>query len=287
MYSKSNPREPLSSHAIPERPWQKIGMDVKALDLEFLVIVDYYSKFTVVNRLNSKTPGSVISTLKKVFSMNGLPSQIFSDNGPPFNSKEFHIFTKEYGIKVVTSSPYYPRSNGMVERTIQTVKGLLTKSFQDRQDPFLAILNYNTTPKQNRSAPFTLLIGRRLRTTLPINESLLKPTFPTKGDDIRSWKPGVVVNQTGANDYNVKIEEAEYRRNRQQIRPAHLPTRELSQEQEQSSHEEKIQTSNEFKNDLEPTTDICSRVQSENSETNPRSVTTRSGRVVNKITAIM
>ncbi|GJQ80286.1 hypothetical protein Trydic_g12170 [Trypoxylus dichotomus] len=77
---------------------------------------------------------------------------------------------------------------------------------------------------------------------------------------------------------NISQGEAEYRRNRQQIRPAHLPTRELSQEQ--SSYDEEIRTSNEFKNDLEPTTDMCSRVQSENSETNPKSITTRSGRVV-------
>ncbi|GJQ79391.1 hypothetical protein Trydic_g16250 [Trypoxylus dichotomus] len=109
MYSKSNPREPLFSHEIPERPWQKIGMDFNALrNLDFLVIVDYYSKFTVVNWLNSKT---------------------FFDNGPPFNSKKFHIFAKEYGIELVTSSPHYARPNGMVERTIQTIKGLLVKSF--------------------------------------------------------------------------------------------------------------------------------------------------------------
>ncbi|GJQ73752.1 hypothetical protein Trydic_g14084 [Trypoxylus dichotomus] len=56
-------------------------------------------------------------------------------------------------------------------------------------------------------------------------------------DDIRSWKPDVVVDKTGPNDYNLKIEEAEYRRNRHQIRLAHLPTRELSQEQEQSSYD--------------------------------------------------
>lgn len=44
-----------------------------------------------------------------------------SDNGPPFNSKEFKDFTTEWGIHHTTSSPYMSRSNGMVEREVGSI----------------------------------------------------------------------------------------------------------------------------------------------------------------------
>ena len=39
-----------------------------------------------------------------------------SDNGPPFNDKEFNSYLIGLGIRHTTSSPNYPRSNGFIER---------------------------------------------------------------------------------------------------------------------------------------------------------------------------
>ncbi|KAA5586471.1 transposase family protein, partial [Pseudomonas aeruginosa] len=63
-----------------------------------------------------------MTQLKSIFSRHGIPETMISDNGPPFNSKEFHLFTIDWNIKHINSSPYFSRSNGMVERTIGTVK---------------------------------------------------------------------------------------------------------------------------------------------------------------------
>lgn len=255
MYSKSNQREPLSSHELPELPWQKIGIDFMHVETsDFIVMVDYFSKFAVVNKLNSKTASSVITSLKNIFSLYGLPIEIFSDNGPPFNSKEFYDFSRRYNISLTTSSPLYPKSNGMVERTIQTIKGLFIKALKEKEDPFLAVLNYNATPKQDLPAPCFLLMGRRLRTTLPISQALLKPSYSTKNiinkfkteqnkqqyyynksakelpkliegqnvlvqNKVRDWKPGRIVNINRPNDYTVRVNDADYRRNRIFLKP--------------------------------------------------------------------
>lgn len=68
----------------------------------------------------------------------------------------------------------------MIERTIQTIKGLSIKALKNKEDLFLTILNYNSTPKQNLPAPSVMLMGRRLRTELSINLQLLKPIYPLK-----------------------------------------------------------------------------------------------------------
>lgn len=74
----------------------------------------------------------------------GLPTVMVSDNGPSFASKEFEEFLQKCTIRWKPSSPYYPKSNGLAERTIQTIKNMIHKSpLASIQD---IVLSYNTTP---------------------------------------------------------------------------------------------------------------------------------------------
>ena len=71
-----------------------------------------------------------------------------------------------------TSSPLYPQSNGEVERAVQTIENLLKKG----QDPYKALLNYRNTPLDGIGlSPAQILMGRRLKTSLPTSAELLKP----------------------------------------------------------------------------------------------------------------
>lgn len=55
-----------------------------------MVVVDYYSKFFEVEALNQgHNAAQVITKLKAIFSRNGIPLTIMSDNGPPYNSQAF------------------------------------------------------------------------------------------------------------------------------------------------------------------------------------------------------
>ena len=49
--------------------------------------------------------------------------RIISDNGPQFIAKDFKEFVRVSGMTHVTTSPYYPQSNGKVERYQGTLKG--------------------------------------------------------------------------------------------------------------------------------------------------------------------
>jgi putative transposase len=48
--------------------------------------------------------------------------RIISDNGPQFIAKDFKQFIRVTGMSHVRTSPYYPQSNGKVERWHQTLK---------------------------------------------------------------------------------------------------------------------------------------------------------------------
>ena len=49
--------------------------------------------------------------------------RIISDNGPQFVAKDFKEFIRLAGMTHVRTSPYYPQSNGKLERYHKTIKG--------------------------------------------------------------------------------------------------------------------------------------------------------------------
>jgi transposase InsO family protein len=48
--------------------------------------------------------------------------RIITDNGPQFIARDFHEFIRLCGMTHVRTSPYYPQSNGKIERWHQTLK---------------------------------------------------------------------------------------------------------------------------------------------------------------------
>lgn len=127
----------------PDYPWQVVGSDLFELKGEqYLVIVDYFSRFPEVIKMTTTTSAAIITALKSIFSRYGIPEVLRSDNGSQYASREFATFAESYGFRHTTSSPRYPQSNGQAERTVKTVKKLL-KSSNDR---YMALLSYRATP---------------------------------------------------------------------------------------------------------------------------------------------
>ena len=101
-------KEPLQLHDIPEGPWRKIGMDYFNFDgNSYVLICDYFSKFPFLYRAKTSF-WSLRDHLIDLFSIEGYPDEIVSDNGPLFQSKEFAKFLSLLGIKHTTSSLGYP-----------------------------------------------------------------------------------------------------------------------------------------------------------------------------------
>ena len=179
-YQKSNTKEPFLCHEPSRRLWEKVGADLCEFGGHtYLVLVDYYSNFIEVDHLKETTSAMVITRFKSHFARYGIPDVLFTDNGPQFSSHQFCDFSDKYQFKHDTSSLLFPQSNGKVEKAVQTVKNILKKAHDDRQDPYLALLALRNTPIDDEvGSPVQQLMGRRTKTLLPTTDKLLKPRKP-------------------------------------------------------------------------------------------------------------
>ncbi|CAC5415741.1 Uncharacterized protein K02A2.6 [Mytilus coruscus] len=124
---------PLNAWEWPSKPWDRVHIDFAGpfLGSMFLIMVDTHSKWPEVIKMKNITSESTINVLRTIFSRNGMPSRIVSDNGPQFTSQEFENFMQLNGIKHTRSAPYHPSTNGLAERFVQTFKQALKSSSND------------------------------------------------------------------------------------------------------------------------------------------------------------
>ena len=106
-----------------------------------------------------------------IFTWHGVSETVLSDNGPQYTSQEFAEFSEAYNFKHITSSPLFSQSNGQAEHTL---KNPLRKS----TDPHMVLLTCRSTQfKWCSLSPAELLIGRRLRTNIPLVRDQLVPDW--------------------------------------------------------------------------------------------------------------
>ena len=109
----SSHKEPLIPTDLPDYPWQKIGTDLFFMNgANYLLAVDYFSRYFETIKLKSTTSSSIIEGLKSFFSRHGIPETIISDDRPKYTSHEFANFALSYNFQHITSSPLFPQSNG-------------------------------------------------------------------------------------------------------------------------------------------------------------------------------
>ncbi|GFX43723.1 uncharacterized protein K02A2.6 [Trichonephila clavipes] len=140
-------------------------------------MIDYLSKYVELKPLNSTTAQSVITVMKSIYATHGIPEELVSDGGPPYNSNLMMSLSQEWGIKHHVTPPHLLRANGQIERAVQTVKNSLTKAAEEGKDLYVVLLDYRIQPAKDMPSPAELLMGRKLRTFLPSHPDQLKPTF--------------------------------------------------------------------------------------------------------------
>ena len=190
--------------------------------------------------------------LEELFSVEGIPDEIMSDNGPPFNGKEFSSYLTCLGIRHTTSSPNYPRSNGFIERQIQTMKRLIEKANSSGRSHQEALTGLRAQPLgDGLPSPSEILHGRSLvtRKASPVDLTAVRQSLialqakytkshdkakRTKtqralviGEEVHflsgknEWQIGIVTGTTDTGrSYNILTDEGtSLRRNRSHLKP--------------------------------------------------------------------
>ena len=142
---------------------------------DYLVVVDYCSKYPEVSLLPDNRASSIIMHTKSICARHGIPDEIVSAN-MSFGSREFKNFAYEWGIKTITSSPTYAQSNGLAERSVQTLKGLFKKADEDGRDPQWRIQGGFWLPGNPPGHNF-FLIGCETLTCTDLHQPLRFVTF--------------------------------------------------------------------------------------------------------------
>ena len=71
----------------------------------YLLIVDYFSRWIEVTKLNKLTSEEVINCIRFIFARHGIPEIMVSDNGPQYSAELYAKFARHYGFQHVKSSP--------------------------------------------------------------------------------------------------------------------------------------------------------------------------------------
>ena len=168
--AKAPPAE-FQSWPQPKKLWERIHLDFAGpfLGKMRLICVDAFFKYPYVTMLNigQTTSKHTIDALQQIFSFQGLPDTIVSDNGVQFVSREFENFCVKLNIKHLTSSIFHPKSNGEAERFVQMFKRSLSKnveggkSFIDSVRFVLATYRSSPHPCLDWRTPAELLHGRQ------------------------------------------------------------------------------------------------------------------------------
>ena len=103
--------------------------------------------------MKSKDAAAVCTNFRSWFIRFGVPEEIGTDGGPPFDSHMYLSFLKTWGVKRRLSSAYYPQGNGRAELAVKAVKRILTDNITasgslDNDKAVRALLLYRNTPVQ-------------------------------------------------------------------------------------------------------------------------------------------
>ena len=123
------PSKKGTGFAQPSAPHKHWHVDIAYLNVAgtfyyLCSVLDGYSRFILHHEIRESMKESdvelVLQRAKEKFPDE--KPRIITDNGPQFVARDFKVFIREAGMTHVRIAPYYPQSNGKIERWHKTMK---------------------------------------------------------------------------------------------------------------------------------------------------------------------
>ena len=204
--SPGNRHQPMGHVPVSGR-FERVAMDLLDVSvisakghIYILVVCDYFTEaeadyFTEAYPLADNTTRSVADALMdKWLPTYGFPLFLHSDQGKVFDNTMVHKLSELLGTVKTKTTPYHPRSDGLVERFNRTLLAMLAMFVSHEHDnwddllPFM-MLAYNTTVHTSTGfTPYRLVFGEEC--SLPVNlvhRELCPDPPPRHVGDYASW----------------------------------------------------------------------------------------------------
>lgn len=171
------PRSTLGSMPLIDQPFRRIAVDLIGPlkphtdrgHQYILTVVDYATRYPEAIPLKKIDTENVAEALLELYARVGLPEEVLSDLGTQFISECMNEVSRLLSIRRLTTTPYHPMANGLVEKFNGTLKSMLKKLCQEKPkdwDRYLQPLMfaYRETPHAStKFSPFEMLYGWPVR----------------------------------------------------------------------------------------------------------------------------
>ncbi len=148
-----------------KEPFYQWGIDIVGSLTEttrenkyIVVAIDYFTKYLEARALSNANAKSVANFIyKDIICRHGCPRKIISDRGTYFNNQVIEKLLEQFKIRYNLSTPYHPKTNGLVERFNKTLCESLAKLNEEREnwDEYISPTLFAYRTKTNNSPHFT------------------------------------------------------------------------------------------------------------------------------------
>lgn len=179
-------KAPLGVMPLIDTPFERVAIDIigplkpvsRNGNRYILTMVDFATRYPDAVALPAIDSATVTEGLVEMFSRVGFPREILCDQASCFTSELMKEVNELLAIKHLSSTPYHPMCNGLVERFNGTLKQMLRKLCQEEPrswDRLLAplLFAYREVPQTSTGfSPFELIYGRDVRGPLSLLKEL-------------------------------------------------------------------------------------------------------------------
>ena len=180
------PKAPLEKMPLIDMPFKRVAVDLvgpiappsEEGHRYILTLVDFATRYPQAVPLKTITTEAVAEALVNLYSRIGIPEEILSDMGTQFVSECMEEVSRLLSIRRLTSSPYHPMCNGLVEKFNGTLKMMLKRLCSEQPRQWHRYINpllfaYREVPQESTGfAPFELLYGRTVHGPMNILKEL-------------------------------------------------------------------------------------------------------------------
>ena len=149
-----------------------------------LTIIDYATRYPEAVASPGIETERVAEVLVEMFSRVGIPDKMLTECGSQFTAEVMKEVSRLLSLKQISTTPYHPICNGLIERFHMTLKQMLRRMCAERPkdwDKYLPALLFaiREVPQESLGfSPFELLYGRNVKGPMAILRELWSGEAP-------------------------------------------------------------------------------------------------------------